>query len=227
MPKRLDPFFTGGLCHLFDKTVDSQQVFRHLTMRTHFLDLIRYYRSSEAQISYSDSLKLKPDLQDELLFKINLKKYFQVEVVAFSIMKNHYHILVKQLKENGINSMMSRLLNSFTKYYNVKYERKGPIFLPQFRAVPVTTDEQFIHTTRYIHRNHLEAGALSSPEELIKSPWTSLKEYVENPKSRISSDKLVLDMFDGSISKYLDFVFQQDNEGMISKDIKNTCDWLI
>jgi len=58
MPKRLDPFLTGNIYHLFDKTFDSQQVFSSFPLRQRFLDLIKYYRSAQAHISYANFLRL-------------------------------------------------------------------------------------------------------------------------------------------------------------------------
>lgn len=66
---------------------------------------------------------------------------FQVSILAYCLMSNHYHLLIRQNREKGVEKFMSDSVNAFTRHINVKSKRKGPIFLPRFKAVQVTSDE--------------------------------------------------------------------------------------
>jgi len=60
---------------------------------------------------------------------------------------------------------MNDILNSYTRYFNVKTRRKGPLWESRFKSVLVDTDEQLIHLTRYIHLNPVTAYLINKPQE--------------------------------------------------------------
>lgn len=79
-----------------------------------------------------------------------------VDVYAITLMPNHFHICVKQLVDGGITRLMQRTCNSFSHYFNTKYERKGTLFMGRFQAVPILEDRQLFHLFVYIHANPLD-----------------------------------------------------------------------
>lgn len=91
-------------------------------------------------------------------------------------MPNHFHFLVKQLKENGIRIFISQLSNSYTKYFNTKYKHIGALLQGVFKSVLVETDEQFVHVSRYIHLNPIVAGITN---DLNNYAWSSYNEYIK------------------------------------------------
>lgn len=119
-------------------------------------------------------------------------------------MPNHFHIIVKQQQDKGIYELLSKLSNSYTKYFNTKYNRVGPLFQGEFKAVEVETDEQLVHLSRYIHLNPVAASLVGKIEDY---PWSSYLEYTNDTDS-ICSIQDVLAFFKGR-SFYQKFVEDQ------------------
>ena len=95
-------------------------------------------------------------------------------------MSNHFHILLKQLTENGISRFLSDLQNAYTRYFNIKQEKRGPLFSLQFKSVHIETDEQFVHVARYIHLNPYSSYVVKMIDDLFNYQWSSLREYLPN-----------------------------------------------
>ena len=92
-------------------------------------------------------------------------------------MGNHFHFLIKQASDNGISKFMANFTNSYTKYFNTKHQRVGPLFQGVFKAVHVDSDEQLIHLSRYIHLNPV-MGFVIKAEELKDYKWFSYPNYI-------------------------------------------------
>ena len=102
--------------------------------------------------------------------KINHKRKLLVEILVFTLMPNHFHLLLKQKQENGISKFMHKLGVGYSMYFNQKYERTGSLFQGTYKAIPVNNDSYFIHLPYYIHLN---------PLDLIEPKWKNgeIKNY--------------------------------------------------
>ncbi|MCM8795996.1 MAG: transposase [Candidatus Omnitrophica bacterium] len=100
----------------------------------------------------------------------------RVEIIAYCIMPTHLHLILKQLKNNGISVFMGNILNSYSRYFNLKHKRKGPLWEGRFKNILVKNDEQLLHLTRYIHLNPVTASLVSNPEDWNAS---SYREYLQ------------------------------------------------
>ena len=119
-------------------------------------------------------------------------------------MPNHFHLLIKQLKDRGITEFLSKLSNSYTKFYNTKYKRIGPLFQGQFKAVLIESDEQLIHVSRYIHLNPI-ASYLT--KDLNSYEWSSYREYTSNIPGLCNKEEIM--GFFNSPQKYEQFCLDQ------------------
>ena len=88
-------------------------------------------------------------------------------------MPDHYHLLLKVLKENMLSKYISDVENSFSRFFNIKLKRKGPIWESRFKAVRVKTNEQLLHVSRYIHLNPTSSNLVEKPEDWIFSSYKS------------------------------------------------------
>jgi putative transposase len=120
-------------------------------------------------------------------------------------MPNHFHLLVKQKANAGISTFTSKLTNSFTKYFNTKNDRVGPLFQGQFKAVLVESDEQLIHLSRYIHLNPLASNLVKN---LDSYEWSSLPAYGGKAEGSFVSTKNILSYFSDE-ADYKKFVLNQ------------------
>lgn len=87
---------------------------------------------------------------------------------------------------------MRKFVNSYTKYYNIKFKRVGPLLQGQFKAIRIETDEQLVHVSRYIHLNPLSSFLV---EDLDDYEWSSYREYINNSKFGICRKEDVLNLF--------------------------------
>jgi len=122
-------------------------------------------------------------------------------------MPNHFHVLLKQTSPDGITKFMSQLQNSYTRYFNTKYRRLGPLFLDQFGAVRIEKDEQLLHVHRYIHLNPYSSFIVKSLDGLLVYEWSSLKEYI-NQDAKLCVTDDILSYFKDK-KHYLEFILDQ------------------
>ncbi|MBM3206658.1 MAG: hypothetical protein FJZ43_03500 [Candidatus Staskawiczbacteria bacterium] len=127
-----------------------------------------------------------------------------VEVLTFCFMSNHMHLLVKQLKENGISKFIKKVCGGYANYFNKKYGRKGHLF-NQFKAIHIENDNQLRNIVTYIHCNPISLIESGWKEKGIKDfkkvinflkndyRWTSLWDYEDkqNFHSVIEKDLLL------------------------------------
>lgn len=89
-------------------------------------------------------------------------------VHAWCLMVNHFHLLVST-EEFDISTGLRDILGRYARRYNHFHERTGHLFGRRFHAVPVTSDEQFFATVRYVNRNPVRAGMVHDPGHY---PWS-------------------------------------------------------
>ena len=131
-------------------------------------------------------------------------------------MPNHFHFLIKQIKDKGIQIFLSNLSNSYTRYFNTKHPRVGPLLQGKYQSVLIESENQLIHTSRYIHLNPVVSGLVKN---LDSYPWSSFNEYITG-KEIICSIQQILDLFP-SPKKYKEFVEAQISYGMTLEIIKH------
>lgn len=133
-----------------------------------------------------------------------------MSVVAYCLMENHFHLLLRQESDDGISRFMSDWTNSFVRFFNHDQKRSGCLLEGRFKAVLVEDNEQLTHVNRYIHMNPFTGFLVRKLEDLIDYPWSSLADYLgEEDNSRLRvDDRLVMSLFE-SRQKYREFVFDQ------------------
>lgn len=207
MPLRKIVFAIGETYHILNRGVASIPIFNTPSEYKRFLSLIDFYRFINPSLSFSRYNRLSKTEKDE--FKKNLLKNGvpQVEIFVYCLMPNHFHFLIRQLQEQGIQKMFANVQNAYGKFFNLKNGRSGPLFQSRFKAVRVETDEVFLHISRYIHLNP-STSYLVEPEDLFSYEWSSYPEYLEKRDPVFTNTDKVLKMTEVS-KKYQDFVSNQ------------------
>lgn len=204
MPYRRVVFATGEVYHILNRGVAQAPIFLSPKEYKRFLELIDYYRFSDASLSFSHFSRLC--LKDKEDFRNNLKEKM-VEIFAFCLMPNHFHLLLRQLTEGGIAKMLANLQNSYARFFNIKHQRSGALFQSMFKAIRIETDEQLLHVSRYIHLNP-SSSFLVKIKDLSNYSWSSFPEYLGNQATTFTNPKFVLDLAEGK-KRYEKFVFSQ------------------
>lgn len=132
-----------------------------------------------------------------ILQRLNQTKRFKippVEILAYVHMPNHFHLILKQLTNNGITSFMHRIATGYSKYINEKYDFSGSCYQGPFKAVRVESDEQLIQLYRYIHINPLASGLIKKGD-LFDYRWSSFPSFIAKYNNKILSKKYLFDYF--------------------------------
>lgn len=146
-------------------------------------ELIRLYCHKDFTYKYSKFASLSPMNRRVILDKLKLKDNLFVDILAFCIMPTHIHLILKQNLDGGIGIFLSKVLNSYSKYFNTKHQRTGPLWSSRFHAVLVIDDEQLYHLSRYVHLNPTSAGLVDNPENW---DYSSYNEYLtESSENKI------------------------------------------
>lgn len=116
------------------------------------------------------------------------KEMYKYEILAYCLMNNHVHLLVKDDNQK-ISRIMQSINISYAKYFNLKYERVGHVFQNRFFSKSVETEKYLLTVQRYIHQNP-EIANIQKTERYV---WSSYKEYITEEK--LCNTKLILDFF--------------------------------
>ena len=150
---------TGEIYHLFNKGIEGRIIFQNK----------RDYERFLLTLFECNDINPSPDNRHRRHKDRNVskdKKRPLVEILCFCLMPNHFHMAAKQLADGGIAKFMQRIGNSYTKYFNIKNNRKGSLFMSRYKNVHVSTDSQIRHLITYIHAN---------PLDLIMPSWRAGK----------------------------------------------------
>ena len=202
---RLIRITPGEYYHIFNRAVNKQVIFHDTSDYFRFLFLTLYFQSPI--IFQQLGRKVKEFVQSRALDSVEedeIIKKRRVELVAFCIMPNHFHLIVKELDEGGIAAYMQRVLTSYSKYYNTKYQKSGHVFQGPYRAVHIADDRQLLHLSAYIHRNPREISKWFKKED--QYIWTSYQAFIdENRWGNLIMPDIVIGQFKDK-AEYENFV---------------------
>lgn len=167
--RRTFDFSINEFYHIYSRGVDKRIIFLSDLDRERFIKLL-YLCNSEKPIIYKT-------IQGRSLDEIDVGKKI-VSIGAYCLMDNHFHILIKEIEENGISVFMKKLMTAYSMYFNKKYVRTGALFESEFKAKHLDTDEYLKYILSYIHLN---------PVKLIQTDWkengihdkTKAKQFLE------------------------------------------------
>ncbi len=160
-----------GVYHVFTKSIAEYKVFNSREDFLRIQQIMKYYQMDKPRVSFSRVIKDQSMCNSE----ISSSQEKIVAIIVYCIMPTHVHFILRQLKENGISVFMNNMLNSYTKYFNIKHNRKGPLWESRFKRVLVMADEYLLHLTRYIHLNPVTAYLVNKPEHW---EFSSYQEYI-------------------------------------------------
>lgn len=183
MPSKnaLKEYEPGGYYHLYNRGVNKRLIFKDQKDYSTFLSYLQFYlsppRDPQADLrGDSSQVKISPS-------KV-LKNYAgEIELLAYCLMPNHFHLMVKQKSEYGINHFMRSLCTKYARYFNTRYRRIGHLFQDTYKAVRIKNEYQFTYLTKYIHRNPLDLPVLKpaceeTPRRLSSYKYSSYGNYL-------------------------------------------------
>jgi putative transposase len=153
------PYVPDGCYHIYNRGVEKRLVFQDNEDYAVFLNCLKNYLSPKCDMELRHDLSvhsISSKDRERIWHLLRLKNYSEtITLLAYCLMPNHFHLLVRQRAEKSIASFMSSLSTRYTLYFNRKYERTGLLFQGTYKAVLVDSDSQFLELTRYIHKQAL------------------------------------------------------------------------
>lgn len=191
--------------HLYNRGVNKEKIFNDDQDYKVFLSYLKEYVSQI--IESSSPSKIKNNFAND------------IQINAYCLMPNHFHVLVHQKNRNAINYFMRSINTRYVRYFNTKYQRIGPLYQGTYKAVRVLTDEQLLYLTKYLHRNPLKLYPSRRDLEVITDyPYSSFKNYIGKMYQTWVNPQDILTYFSGESpgEKYQLFVVGSDNTEVIS-----------
>jgi len=142
MPRRKVQFIQGGYYHLYNRGAGRQPIFREPRNEDYLLRLLK-----------------------------RIAQECRLAVIAYCLLPNHYHWLVRQEGDVPAGKLPTRVLGSYTQAFNQAYGRTGTLFEGPYQAIAVTTDVYLEHLCVYIHLNPVRHGLVDTPEAWVYSNY--------------------------------------------------------
>ena len=173
---RKDPFITGEYYHLYNRGIDKRTIFKTKGDYERFMVLM-YLANSNESFRLDDILGKDSKIFEEILTLERGEPL--VSIGAWSLMTNHFHLLVRQEVDGGITKFMRKIGTGYSMFFNIKYERTGALFGGPFKSKLVGVDDNYMRQLfGYINLNCLEIG-FPGWEEKINKPSEEMKKFLE------------------------------------------------
>mgnify|MGYP001574133902 FL=1 len=199
-------YVENGYYHIYNRGVEKRLIFLDQQDYAVFLSYLKEYLLPKNEKELYERLadpNISSKEKDKSLKLLHLNNFSQeITLLAYCLMPNHFHFFLKQKSTGAIDSFMNSLATRYTMYFNRKYKRVGHLYQGVYKAVLVTSERQFIHLSRYIHKQALD----------LKNQPCSYPEYLGLRQTLWIKPDEVLNYFsrtNPSLS-YQNFVAQQE-----------------
>ncbi|MFH1656262.1 MAG: transposase [Candidatus Nealsonbacteria bacterium] len=235
MPRNKREFINGEIYHVVLRIVDDNLLFKNKD--DYYRGIFSIYEFNNDKLIEIRERRVERKREKLLQTispqsdKIIDKRDKFVDILAFCFMPNHIHLLLKQMKDNGITKFMSKVGTGYASYFNKKYERKGHVFQDKFKSVLIEDNNQLKITFTYIHTNPIsiiepkwkEIG-IKDPERVIKFleqeyKWSSYPDYLENKNfPSVTEREFMTEIMEGK-QGFRDFI---ENWVMFKKELNES-----
>lgn len=204
---------TGYYYHVYNRGVDKRIIFENNADYARFIHSLYFCNDAETQLrniqraSNVQSLTLHMEKRD-----IKRSENRLVDISCFSLMTNHFHLLVKQKIDNGLPLFMQRLGTAYTNFFNLKYERSGSLFQGSYKLKEIGNEQYLAYLSKYIHLNPLEIIEPDWQASGIKD-WKKANEFLENYKWSSYPDYIGIKNFPSVLNKDILGRYHPSHEG--------------
>ncbi|OGG73935.1 hypothetical protein A3A40_01250 [Candidatus Kaiserbacteria bacterium RIFCSPLOWO2_01_FULL_54_20] len=169
-----------------NRGTEKRDIFMDDRDRARFVyDLFEFNDTKPASnVSYSLSKKIM-DVRHPYIERERI-----VDLHAWCLMRNHYHLLLSERRDGGITTFMRKLNTGYTNYFNGRYKRSGVLFQGKTKKVLIHSEAHFLHIVHYIHLNPLDyvpgarewrnsriADTATAKRRLEQYRWSSFLDY--------------------------------------------------
>jgi putative transposase len=142
---------------------------------------------------------------------------YNIEIHAYCLMKNHFHLLLLDINSN-LSKAMQSMLSKFSRKINKDINSDGAVFKDRFKSIIVDSNRYLSHLSRYIHLNPVEAGMVSSPENYH---WSSCKYYLNDHCPKFLEKDKILNCFmsQNEYQEFLNLGIDKNTKAILSSNL--------
>lgn len=192
---RIKIYVPEAYYHVYNRGVERRVIFQDDDDYHVFLNLLKRYLDKEPAKDPSGRE------YDTL--------YGRLELLSYCLQPNHYHLLIYVHDAEAMTRLFRGVNTAYTKYFNKKYNRIGPLFQDRYKASHILGDSYLLHISRYIHLN---------PRDWRKWPYSSLDYYLSRKNAGWVHPQRLLQLFEGN--SYLSFVEDYQDVKKVMDDVK-------
>jgi len=175
----------GEIYHVYNRGVEKRIIFENAEDYERFLNNLKILNTEDVVGSIFEFNKNKLDLPEQTEKLVN--------IIAYSLSPNHYHLILEQLKEGGIAKFMHKVGMGYAKYFNHKYQRVGTLFQGTFKSIHISTNEYLMYIISYVNLNN--KIHTKKETDLKYSSWTEYTSDTVTNDKRLCITKIILDQF--------------------------------
>lgn len=189
---RKTKFVNGEYYHIFNRGVDKRVIFPEMPDIARFFQGMVEFNSIEPIGSIFEN-----SFRKNKLGNLVSKQDKLIDYICYCLNPNHYHFILEQLVDNGIEKFMHRLNLGYTKYLNQKYDRSGSLFQGTFKAIHINSNEYLLHLSAYVNLNNRVHNIGNSIFD------SSLDEYLRD-RNGVCKKDIITNQFE-NMSEYKNF----------------------
>lgn len=220
MPSKntVKPYIENGYYHIYNRGVEKRLLFQDQQDYSVFLNYLKDYLLPKDTDSLAQQLanpNTPREVKQKILNILKLNNFSEnIKLLAYSLMPNHFHLLVKQKDSFSIDNLMNSLGTRYTMYFNRKYKRVGNLYQDTYKAVLVSNDEYLLHLSRYIHKQSFP----SVQGDPLNSQPSSYSNYIGLKKTEWIYPQEILLYFSkqNPIKDYISFVNEEEVPEMLN-----------
>jgi len=200
MPSKnaLKTYVDNGYYHIFNRGVEKRSIFLDQQDYEQFLNYLNEYLQPKDDQSFFNKLShpgLRSREKDKIIRMMRMNNFSgEISLIAYALMPNHFHLLVKQKNSVSINTFMRSLCTRYVQFFNRKYQRVGPLFQGVYKAVLIKDQSHYLHLSRYMHAQTLK---FTDVDHNIVQP-SSYPEYIGDRKTAWVHPQEILSFFNNS-----------------------------
>ena len=168
---RVEPYSVGSIVHVTNRGTRGMDIVRNNSDRKRFAQLLYYFNDSFTDDNWRKTIAglalfERPSSWPE--------REPLVRVLAWTLMPNHFHLLLEEIKEGGISKFMQKLCGSMSAHFNAKYKERGTIFQGSYRSRTISEDTHLRYLVFYIQVKNvfeLYPGGLSQALAHFDEAW--------------------------------------------------------
>lgn len=179
-------FINGEFYHVYNRGTDHRSIFASQFDVKRFLQSLEEFNTTKP----AGSLYAISFLESNV--RLQRKKKRLVNIIAYCLNPNHFHLILQQVNKNGISEFLKRLTGGYAWYFNNKQKRSGVLFQGKFKAKHIDSNEYLLHLSAYVNLNN-HVHKLSGPTaKLSVSSWD---EYIGNTTTALCKKDIILEQF--------------------------------